>query len=302
MKGCLCFLGLLLLRPAVLGQSTNAESRHEVRTERRILEEKHFVESLAFVYSPALWIGYKGSLYFAPKDEAQAGQIEALKAARSRYVALTNREVRHEIASAVIAESGLGEDWQKKLLLPYSEAYPNLTPTLSRAFRAIDGYKVAQVLEEGDALIQVQDTTYLVMNFSGHGTDGSRTNLFLIKEGERAFATAPGEYKRVEAFTSAGLSKEETLALNRVVAAFQKRAAALAQELAGFKAKQEFEAAKARASDNNPYMQYLVARCYLNGRGTQKDEKLGLEWMNKAARNGSGDARSYLDGLGQKPD
>jgi len=285
----------MLLSPALPGQPTNTAPLLEERSERRILEEKHFVECLAYVYSPALWIDYKGSLYFAPKNESQTRQIEALKAARSRYVALTNREVRHEIAFKAIAASGLDESWQKKLLLPYSDANPNLTPTLSREFRAIHGYKVLQTLQEGDALIQDQDATYLVMNLFGQGTEGTRTNLFLIKEGEKAFATAPGEYKRVEAFTSAALSKEETLALNRVVAAFQKRAAALAQELAGFKAKQEFEDSKIRASDNNPYLQDVVARCYLDGKGTPKDEKLGLQWMNKAARNGSGDARSYLD-------
>jgi TPR repeat protein len=44
-------------------------------------------------------------------------------------------------------------------------------------------------------------------------------------------------------------------------------------------------------------MEYLLAKAYLEGKGTGKDEKLGLLWMNKAAHDGSGDANSYLEGL-----
>ena len=47
-------------------------------------------------------------------------------------------------------------------------------------------------------------------------------------------------------------------------------------------------------------MEYLFARCYLDGKGTEKDEKLGMEWMNRAAKSGSGDAISYLEKLGHK--
>ena len=90
------------------------------------------------------------------------------------------------------------------------------------------------------------------------------------------------------------------LLLNLVVAACQRKASALVAELAGSKAREEFEITKARATDSNPYMQYLLARCYLDGNGTPKDERLGLEWMNTAARNGSGDAKTYLEQKGKK--
>lgn len=265
-----------------------------------ILEEKHFIECLAYVYSPALWISYRGSLYFAPKNQSQVRQIDGLKAARARYVALTNRETRYQIVHKIFSESGLEENWQKKLLLPYSDENPNLTPTLPRPFHVVDTYKIIQSLEDGDVIIQDAETNYLVMDFNKTGTELAHTNLYLVKEGERAFATAPGQYRRMDAFTRVGLSKAETSVLDQAVACFQKQASALAQELAGFQDRRAFEASKARATDSNPYQQYLVALAYLEGKGTPKDEPLGMEWMEKAARNGSGDAKSYLEAKRQK--
>jgi TPR repeat protein len=57
----------------------------------------------------------------------------------------------------------------------------------------------------------------------------------------------------------------------------------------------EFILHKMRARDESPYMQFLLAKDYLQGIGTPKDEKLGLEWMQRAAANGSGDAKAYLE-------
>jgi len=299
MKARFLVLGCVLVGAAFLTSAARGDLASEAPSERLLLEEKHFAECLAYVYSPSLWVSYRGSLYFAPKDEIQLHQIESLKAARSRYVALTNQEVRHELAAQIIADTGLDEVWKRKLLLPYSATAPNLTPILNRPFRVVAGYKVLKTLEGGDALIESRDESLFVLNLLSPPAEPLQTNLFLIKEGEKALSTAPGEYKHVEAFTSTALSKEENLALQRVVAACQKRAASLAQDLAGFKAHQDFEAAKARATDTNPYLQYTVARHYLEGQGTAKDEKLGLEWMKKAAGNGSGDAKSYLERLGK---
>jgi TPR repeat protein len=292
MKGV--FIATVLLSTSLWGHTAGSDPLAEPQSERMILEEKHFVECLAYVYSPQLWISYRGSLYFAPKDDTASRQVEALKAARSRYVALTNRETRHEVAADVIAASGIDKKWQQKLLLPYSEAQQNLTPTLNRAFRTVNSYKVLQSFQEGDALLQDQEGTYLVMDFARASAKEPPKNLYLIKEGERAFASKSGDYQRVEAYSSLALSAEETKMLNRVVAAFQRKAADLARELSGFKSQQDFTDLKTRATDNNPYIQYLLARCYLDGKGTQKDERLGMEWMQKADKNGSGDAKSYL--------
>ena len=294
-------MGFALVAVVSSAQPSSTEPPAQPRSERLILEEKHFLECLAYVYSPALWISYKNSLYFAPKDEAQARQIEALKIARSKYVALTNREARHELAFTTLASSGLDEHWQKKLLLPYSDSNPNLTPTLNRPFRAVKSYKVLQTLEQGDLLVQDGQEVLLLMGIGQQGVTDTNTHLAVVKEGERSFATSSNEYQRVEAFSRAELNKEEVAVLNRAVTAFQAKSAALAQELAGFKAKQEFEDSKARATDNNPYLQYVVARCYLDGKGVQKDNKLGLQWMTRAANNGSGDAKNYLQEVGQKP-
>jgi len=300
MKGCPVFIASILWSSSLWAQPVNTEGPSDLRTERGVLEEKHFVECLAYVYSPPLWISYRGSLYFAPKDDITERQVEALKTARSRYVVLTNRETRHDIAASVIAASRVDKKWQQKLLLPYSEAQQNLTPTLNRPFLIVNSYKIVQSLAEGDVLIQdEQSNACLVIDFARGMPKATSTNLYLIKEGEKAFATKAGDYQKVQAFSNLALDEEETTVLNRIVAACQGKAAALARELSGFKAQQEFTDLKLRATDNNPYMEYLLARCYLEGKGTSKDERLGMEWMQKAQKNGSGDASAYLQGRGQ---
>ena len=295
----LTFIGGLLLCVGVLAQSTGRGTSPEGLSAQKLFEQKHFVECLGCVYSPTFWISYNDSLYFQARNEAQFRQLEAMKAARSNYLVLTNRETRHDLAAKFIAASGIGDSWQKKILLPFSDTNQNLTPTLDKPLRIIPRYKVLQPPANGDALIQDEEGIYFVMNFGRGADDASRTNALLIKEGVKTYSTGEG-FKTVDAFTNVSLSAEEKAVLNRVVAAFQKQAASLAQEIAGPKAREEFEDCQARATDSNPYMEYLLAKCYLEGKGTDKDEKLGLEWMNKAAKSGSGDARSYLEAIGRK--
>jgi TPR repeat protein len=280
-------------------QSAAAAAPPESPSEQTLSEEKHFAECLNCVYSPAWWLSFNESLYFQPRNEAQVKQLEAMRAARSRYLALTNQATRHDLAAKLIAESGVGENWRRKLLLPVSATNQNLTPTLDRLARVIPKYKLLQSLGGGDALIQDDASTYFVMNFGRGADDAACTNALLIKEGVKAYS-AGGAFKMVEAFSNVALSKEETAVLNRVAAAFQKEAAALGQEIANLKLKPEFEDYQARANDSSPYMEFLLAKAYLEGKGTDKNEQLGLEWMNRAAKNGSGDAQSYLDALGRK--
>jgi len=265
-----------------------------------LAEQKHFVECLAWVYSPALWFSYNDALYFQARNEVQVRQLEAMKATRSRYVALTNRETRYEIAAKVVAASGIEPRWQAKILLPLTDTNLNLTPTLEKPLLVIPNYKVVQSLAQGDALIQDDEAIYFVMNFGRGAADASGTNAALIKEGVKTYTT-DGRFKTVDAFVNVSLSAEETAILKRVVAACQKEAAILGHKVAGRKATQDFEDCRARATDSNPFMQFLLARCYLEGKGTTKDEQLGREWMSRAARNGSGDARAYLEKVGKTP-
>jgi TPR repeat protein len=292
-------VGHLLLCVGMWAQSAAAAAPPESPSEQTLSEEKHFAECLSCVYSPAWWLSFNESLYFQPRNEAQVKQLEAMRTARSRYLALTNQATRHDLAAKLIAESGVGENWRRKLLLPVSATNQNLTPTLDRLARVIPKYKLLQSLGGGDALIQDDASTYFVMNFGRGADDASCTNALLIKEGVKAYS-AGGAFKMVEAFSNVALSKEETAVLNRVAAAFQKEAAALGQEIANLKLKPEFEEYQARANDSSPYMEFLLAKAYLEGKGTDKNEQLGLEWMNRAAKNGSGDAQSYLDALGRK--
>jgi hypothetical protein len=295
----LIFIGSLLLCVGAGAQSTGRGASPEDLSGQKLSEQKHFIECFGCVYNPDFWISYNDSLYFQARNEAQVRQLEAMKAARSKYQVLTNREARHELTAKLIAASGIGESWQKKLLLPYSDTNQNLTPTLDKTLCVIPKYKVLKSLTHGDALIEDDHGIYFVMNFGRGPEDASGTNALLIKEGVKTFSTSGG-FKSVDAFTSVSLSAEEKAVLNRVAAEFQKRAAALAQEIAAPKAREEFEVYRSRATDSNPYMEYLLAKCYLEGTGTDKDEKLGLEWMSKAARSGSGDAKSYLETLGRK--
>jgi TPR repeat protein len=292
-------MGRLLLGLGTLAQAAGGASPPDSLDEQMLSEQKNFVECLSCVYSPGWWLSYNDSLYFQPRNEAQVKQLETMKAARSRYLALTNQETRHDLAARLMAASGISEGWQKKLLLPLSATNQNLTPTLDKPVRVIPKYKILQSFGGGDALIQDDASTYFVMNFGRGADDASGTNALLIKEGVKTYS-AGGTFKTVEAFSNVALSKEETALLNRVAAAFQKDAAAFGQKIANLKAGQEFEEYQARANDSSPYMEYLLAKAYLDGKGTEKNEQLGLDWMNRAARGGSGDAKSYLEALGRK--
>ena len=293
------FIGCLILCAGMLTQWASTGASADDFSGRLLAEKRHFLECLAVVYSPEFWISYNDALYFQARNETQVRQLEAMKLARSAYLALTNRETRHAIAEKAIAATGIDEGWQRKILLPLSTTNQDLTPTLRRPLLVIPKYKVLRSLGQGDALLQDDGSLYFVMNFGRGADDASGTNALVIKEGVKTFSEGGG-FKTVEALANVSLSKEEKAVLSRVAAALQQQAAALAQPLGAPKTSEEFEACKARATDSNPYMQYLLAKCYLEGKGTGKDEALGMEWMTRAARNGSGDAITYLEKSGRK--
>ena len=103
----LALIGGLLLCLGTMAQSASGASPPESLNEQLLSEQKHFFECLACVYSPAWWMSYNDSLYFQPRNEAQVKQLEAMKAARSRYLALTNQETRHDLTAKLMAESGI---------------------------------------------------------------------------------------------------------------------------------------------------------------------------------------------------
>jgi TPR repeat protein len=293
------FIGCVLLCGGTVAQSAGPGSLPAPLDRQMLSEQRHFIECLACVYSPAWWLSYNGSLYFQPRNEAQARELETMKAVRSKYVALTNQAARHDLAAKLIAASGIRETWQRQILLPLSATNGNLTPTLNKPLCVVPGYKVLRSFPNGDALIQDDASTYFVMDFGRGADDAACTNAVLVREGEKTYA-AGDRFKTVGAFADVALNKEETAMLNRVVAACQQQAAILGRELADSRATQDFEDCKARASDSNPYMEYLLAKAYLEGKGTEKDARLGWEWMNRAARSGSGDAQSYLEASKRK--
>ena len=292
--GC-CLACLVLRAEAATSNAATGPGKAQARA-----EQKHFLECLATVYSPEWWISYNDALYFHPHTEAQAQELEAMVAARANYVSLTNRETRYAVAGTIIAASGIGRAWQQKVLLPFSDTNSNLTPTLDKPVRFVPAFTVQQALTNGDAWLQDGPTTLFVMNFGRAASDAAGTNALLLKEGTKTYV-AGKVFKTVDAFSDVGLSREEAAALNKVAAAFREHAADLVEQASPAQANEEFELLKARATDSNPYMQYLLAKAYLDGQGTSKDDKAGLDWMRRAARNGSGDATTYLEALKKAP-
>jgi hypothetical protein len=271
------------------------------------------------------------SLYFATKDAEQDARLQKMLEERSAYQAFTNRQARHALAAKVIAQSGIDPLWQRQLLLPYSPTRGSLTPTLDKPLLHATGYQVVSPQAEGilnaaakfrkdDVLLRMGDSVFFVMGFGRVASDASGTNAWLVQEGTKDFAVASpimsrsnilnaadlpaGRFTSYRAFSSVALSSEEQNVLAQVSAAFHKEAqplaAAMKQVAATEQVREEFETYLSMATDNNPSIQYLVAKCYLEGRGTPKDEPRGLEWMRKASANGSGEAQDYLNNLARK--
>ena len=271
------------------------------------------------------------SLYFAAKDAEQDARLQSILEERAAYQAFTNRQARYTLAAKVIAQSGIDPIWQRQLLLPYSATQGNLTPTLGKPLVHATGYQVVSPQAEGilnaaakfrrdDVLLRVGDSIFFVMGFGRVASDTSGTYAWLIQEGRKDFAVAPpivsrsniasvadlpaGRFMSYRAFSSVALSTEEQNILVQVSTAFQKEAQPLAAALKQFtetqKVREEFESYLSMATDSNPSIQLLVAKCYLEGRGTPKDEQRGLEWMRKASANGSGEAQDYLNNLARK--
>ncbi len=275
-------------------------------------EQTHFLECLAFVYDPSMWLSYEGSLYFAPHTEAQIQRLEEMKESRQNYTALTNRFDRYELTAKTIARGGIGAEWQNKILLPYSNTNLNLTPTRELTVRYLPKYRVVQTFPGGDVMLSDGGDKCFVMGFGRAADDAYHTNAVLVREGTKSFKYSAQEYVQTEAFTNAGLSREELASLRKAARAFTAEAASPTRTKAvpprlsmnpsapppeplPSTAADEFLMHKMRARDDSPYLQFLLANDYLQGLGTARDEKLGLEWMQRAAANGSGDAKAYLD-------
>jgi TPR repeat protein len=64
----------------------------------------------------------------------------------------------------------------------------------------------------------------------------------------------------------------------------------------------QFEYFKKRAEEGSDHAQYEVGVRYLAGRGVPADEKLGKEWLAKAAKNGNTPAARKLAELGVEPE
>jgi hypothetical protein len=308
-----------------------------------LAEQKHFLQCLAYVYSPAFWISYENKLYFSIKTEEQDMRIHEMIDQRAKYVALTNRLARHQLATQALAQSGLDDSWQKKLLLPYSDTNANLTPTLDaeKVTAPLGSYLVLDLDGEGvldpsrsvfnkdevlvRAPVGTNVLTFVASQWTHAPHEVSGTNLWVIDtQKKRRYATSLPSFQEVPVLACVELSKEEQVILSRASAAFEKAAQALiipiqqervserpatrvpervaerVPEVARDRARETFNSYLSSASDSIPSIQFLVGKGYYEGQGTPKNEKLGLEWLNKAAKNGSGEAQAYLENLAQK--
>ena len=191
-------------------------------------EEIHFLQCLVAVYDPAMWLSYQGNLYFKPQTDDQVERLGLMKKSREQYVALTNRAERYELAAKTIAHSGISELWQKKILLPYSDTNQDLTPTRKLSVHRLAKYQVVRTFDGGDAVLADDSGVFFVMEFGRAADVAHHTNAILVKEGMKSFKSQSGDYVHVEAFTDAGLNREEIAVFQRVVVAFKTEAASLA--------------------------------------------------------------------------
>ena len=179
---------------------------------QRLVEQRDFAEYLACLYDPALWISHNQRLYFAPHIEAQRRQIEAMDAARTRYVAFTNREARYQFTAKALAESGLDPDWQKKMLLPYSPTNLYWVPVQDKPVEVADQYSICGPPLAGGVMIQAGDSIGFVVGFGRGADDFHSTNALLVREGMRYY-TETNEHKSVAAYSDVALTALETTAL-----------------------------------------------------------------------------------------
>jgi hypothetical protein len=63
----------------------------------------------------------------------------------------------------------------------------------------------------------------------------------------------------------------------------------------------QFEFYKRRAEEGSDHAQFELGQRYLNGKGTDPNEKLGREWLAKSAKQGYAQAKKKLDELGPEP-
>jgi len=63
----------------------------------------------------------------------------------------------------------------------------------------------------------------------------------------------------------------------------------------------QFDFYKRRAEEGSDDAQYQLGLRYLSGKGTDKNEKLGREWLGKAAKQGHAQATKKLAELGPEP-
>ena len=63
----------------------------------------------------------------------------------------------------------------------------------------------------------------------------------------------------------------------------------------------QFEFYKRRAEEGSDHAQFELGMRYLNGKGTDKDEALGRQWMEKAAKQGHKEASQKLATLPAAP-
>ncbi len=63
----------------------------------------------------------------------------------------------------------------------------------------------------------------------------------------------------------------------------------------------QFDFYKRRAEEGSDHAQYELGLRYLNGKGTDPNEKLGREWLAKASKQGHTQATKKLADLGPEP-
>jgi hypothetical protein len=266
--------------------------------ETRMLEERGWLANNMQVFSPNFWIRYGEKLYFQPKTDALHTYLEKVQASKKRYTILTNRLERYQIIENVIINSGLSNEQQHLLLEPITKGA--LFPAWHGGYYSIAKYKVLQSLEGGDALIQDgDDRIYYVYNHGRVEDDAYYRDACLVKEGLKTYTTAIGGTKTVQAYTDVSLLKSDEGMLLRVAYAFQRRINQVDSILAAIKDRKQFRQYQQKADSGEAVYQYLLGKAYMEGKGTETNRQLGIEWLERSAPKYP-TAKDYLSKLQNK--
>ncbi len=180
---------------------------------------------------------------------------------------------------------------------------PQWRPILGRAIQVLDGGLVVQCFERS---YEAAGKTVFITNYVGEKSvvDGDLIAALAFQHGRQQYRDRAGAKRTVEMWDCGGLvpgkMAAEVIAAKRDLQAeeAEARAKKLAELAAAKKlANEKFavQQLQTSAEGGSHHSQYALGMRYLAGRGVETNRDLAIEWLRKAARNGSESASNELN-------